>query len=112
MIFRLAKQEDKPHIMRLLNEAVLQMKNEGSEQWQDGYPNEEVVDEDFKYGTGYIAEDNGKVVGIVSLVFKQVETYDAIVGKWLTTGNSYMTIHRLVVDKELKGKGLAAYILK
>jgi predicted GNAT family acetyltransferase len=45
-------------------------------------------------------------------VVKQVENYDAIEGSWLTNENNYLVIHRLVVDKELKGKGLAASILK
>ena len=38
---------DLPNIWDIIQQAILKRKNEGSEQWQDGYPNLEIIQEDI-----------------------------------------------------------------
>ena len=46
--FRLAKSTDISQIWDLLQMAILRRKQDGSNQWQDGYPNMQVIKDDIK----------------------------------------------------------------
>ena len=41
--FRKASILDKNQIWEILKQAILRRKNEGSQQWQDGYPNLDII---------------------------------------------------------------------
>ena len=41
--FRLATLEEFPAIMEIINQAKARRKTDGSNQWQDGYPNLETI---------------------------------------------------------------------
>ncbi|WP_318529082.1 hypothetical protein [Ligilactobacillus aviarius] len=45
---RPATQRDLPSIMAIIHEAQALLKNDGSPQWQDGYPTEEVFQTDIQ----------------------------------------------------------------
>ena len=46
--FRKATLEDNEIIWTLLQQAIKRRKEDGSNQWQDGYPNENIVENDLK----------------------------------------------------------------
>lgn len=74
-------------------------------QWQNGYPNKNLIAEDIKKGQLYILEDNGEI-SAVFVYFKGVEPdYEQIDGKWLND-KPYGVLHRICVAK--KGNGIAA----
>ena len=52
--FKKADITDIPEIWAILQNAILRRKNDGSNQWQDGYPNPEVVKKDVENGYGYV----------------------------------------------------------
>ena len=45
--FRRAKIEDKEIIWKIIQLAILRRKADGSKQWQDGYPNEQSIENDI-----------------------------------------------------------------
>ncbi len=113
MMFRRTKNEDIPGIMRIIRQAQEYMKNQGINQWQNGYPNEEAFKEDIEKGYSYVVEDDGKIIGTIAVIFDGEPTYDKIYeGAWKTTGEPYAAIHRVAVDAELKGRGIAGMMIK
>lgn len=48
IIFRQAEGKDKHIIWEILQQAIERRRNDGSNQWQDGYPNLQTVENDIK----------------------------------------------------------------
>ena len=48
MVLRLAKIEEVAIIWEILQDAIAQRKKDGSDQWQNGYPNEQTVEDDIQ----------------------------------------------------------------
>jgi GNAT superfamily N-acetyltransferase len=109
--FRLATQSDANSVWTILQQAIVRRKNDGSNQWQDGYPNPDVVQRDIERGYGYVLTTNDEVVGYAAVILNDEPAYDAIVGKWLTNGDFYV-VHRIALSDQFIGKGLGKVILK
>ena len=57
-------------------------------------------------------EEEGQIVGTIAVIFDGEPTYDKIYnGAWLTTEELYAAIHRVAVDAECKGKGIAGAMI-
>lgn len=113
MEFRKSKTEDIPGIMRIIRQAQEYMKKQGIDQWQNGYPNEAVFQEDILKGYGYVMEEEGGIIGTIAVLFDGEPTYDRIYeGAWITQGIPYAAIHRVAVDAQLKGRGIAGRMIK
>ena len=63
LTFRKANLIDSEAIWDILQQAILKRKNEGSNQWQDGYPNPSVVENDLNNNFGYIVENQKNEIG-------------------------------------------------
>lgn len=105
---RKAKQTDKGRIWEIIQQAIALRKEQGSRQWQDGYPNEDVVQSDIDKEYGHVVEHEGKIIGYVAIIFDIEPAYNDIDGKWLSDGE-YVGIHRLASaqDPHIKGVGTA-----
>ncbi len=113
MIFRKANTEDIPAMMHIIRQAIEYMKRQGIDQWQNGYPNERVFAEDIRKGYSYVCEEAGEIVGTIAVVFDGEPTYDVIYdGAWLTVDEPYAAIHRIAVDNQCKGRGVAGQMIK
>lgn len=104
--FRQAQPEDVAQIWEILADAIQRRKEEGSEQWQDGYPNPSVVKADIEKGNGYVLVDGDVVVGYCAILINDEPEYAAIKGSWLTDGD-FVVYHRVAVAEDYLGKGLA-----
>lgn len=84
-------------------------------QWQEGtYPDAATVEGDIAQGIGYVLCDGGEVVGAVALTTQGEEGYRHIFdGAWLTPlDGPYVTVHRIAVSGEHRGKGLSKRIMQ
>lgn len=107
MEIRLASKNDMEAIMDIVRAAQAYFKMEKIPQWQNGYPNEESIEKDMARDSFYVLEDGGKILGVMAGIIGREVTYDKIYeGSWLTSGDSYITLHRVAVDPEEKGRGL------
>ena len=61
--FRKAKNSEATQIWNILQSAIKRRKAEGSNQWQDGYPNIEVVKNDIDNKEGFVLAENGNIIG-------------------------------------------------
>lgn len=112
MEFRKAMYSDINSIMNIIKDAQENFKNEGIDQWQNDYPNYEIIKHDILADNSYIILDHEVIVGTVSISFDGEKTYENIYeGEWLSNG-SYAVIHRMAIDNQYKGLGLSSWIIK
>lgn len=112
MKIRRAKEKDVAQIMNLIRQAQEYMRSQRIDQWQDGYPSEEVIKRDILDGISYVAEEGEKVVGTFAFTIAEEPTYHKIYeGTWRCEGD-YGVIHRVAVDNESKGKGIGGRIVE
>lgn len=111
MIFRKALQNDFGAIWKIIQYAKEVRKQEGSSQWQDGYPNEQTIRSDIDKGNGYVMTINEKVVAYIAIIFEIEPAYEVIEGQWLST-QPYAVVHRMAVLPQIKGKGFGHTLLQ
>jgi RimJ/RimL family protein N-acetyltransferase len=104
--FRKAKISEIPPIWDILQLAIQRRKEEGSDQWQDGYPNPEVVQKDIEKGAGFVLTDGEIIVGYCAILINDEPEYSKIEGKWLTN-EDFVVFHRVAISENYLGKGCA-----
>lgn len=105
-LIRKATPTDLPKIWQILEDAIVRRKADGSNQWQDGYPNPETIESDIAKDAGYVLEINSKIAGYVAILINDEPEYENLEGKWLTIGD-FVVFHRMAVAKDFLGKGVA-----
>ena len=103
--------EDIEKMMCVIHEAQESMHANGIPQWQDGYPNEEVISWDIQTGNSYVLVEDGNVIGTAYIVAGYEPNYDYIEeGKWLND-HPYVVVHRIAISKDYKGKDCARQLM-
>ncbi len=112
MQLRKAKEHDAAGIMKIIEQAQTDLKESGINQWQNGYPNTEVILNDIFHKNSYVLIDGDRLIGTAAISFDGEETYNTIYeGNWSSTGR-YAVIHRIAIDREYKGKGFSSVIIQ
>ena len=111
-IFRRAEARDMDEISRVIAEARAFMRTLGIDQWQDGYPEPEVLQNDIEIGQLYVISEGERVRAVAALSLLPEKVYDGIEGDWLSGGDAqYLTVHRMAADDASRGRGFAARML-
>ena len=108
--FRQATASDIPVIWSMLKAAIARRKADGSEQWQDGYPNPAVLQKDVDNGVGYVLTINDEIAGYTAILINDEPAYEGIEGAWLTN-EDFVVFHRVVIAEKFLGQGLAKKLL-
>ncbi|MCM8710326.1 GNAT family N-acetyltransferase [Clostridium sp. SYSU_GA19001] len=112
MQFRKTVEEDIISIMKIINAAQTYFKEQGIDQWQNGYPNYNSIENDINNGYSYVLDENDKIIGTAAVSFDGEKTYENIYnGAWITN-EEYAVVHRIAVDSNYKGQGIASIIIK
>lgn len=109
--FRQALPRDARQIWEILKKAIQRRKEDGSNQWQDGYPNRSVVNHDIEKGNGYVLADGDTIIGYCAVLINDEPEYANIKGKWLTNGD-FVVYHRVAISESYLGRGLAQQMLQ
>ena len=117
--FRKSTYDDVDKILEVIEKAKVKLKKLGLNQWQNGYPDRKIIENDINLGISYVLENiekNGnelksKIVGTIVLSPEKEVPYSKIEGKWITD-DDYMVIHRMAVDTDVKNRGLASKIME
>lgn len=114
MVIRETKKEDLKQVMEIIRMAQKLFKESGINQWQDGYPNKEVLLGDIRKRQSYVAEEEGRLIGTAVLSPEGESTYEKIEkGEWLTGPDAdYVVIHRIATHSDYKRRGTAGSFLK
>lgn len=108
--FRPARPDDLDTILATVAQARAAIARLGIDQWQDGYPEREVIEADITEGIGWVFEADGEVAGYLALAPSPEPVYAQIDGAWLC-GGDYLTVHRSCAGDAARGKGLGAAML-
>lgn len=109
--FRKATTSDISAIWNILQKAIARRKADGSKQWQDGYPNPEVLTKDIEKEIGFVLADNETIVGYVAVLINDEPAYADINGTWLTN-DDFVVFHRIAISENHIGKGLAKKMME
>ena len=107
---RKAKENDLPAIMEIIHQAQRTMKQDGFQQWTEGYPGEEILSKDIEKQSCYLLTDQEEIVAVVTLYMENDPNYRIIEeGNWKTE-ELYGTVHRLAVTEGRRQQGLAGIL--
>ncbi|MEO6948179.1 MAG: GNAT family N-acetyltransferase [Ginsengibacter sp.] len=109
--FRKAEKSDISPIWEILQEAILRRKKEGSNQWQDGYPNLEVIESDIQKRAGFVLTERETIIGYTAIMINDEPEYAHIKGKWLSN-DDFVVFHRVAISDKYSGRGLGKKILQ
>jgi GNAT superfamily N-acetyltransferase len=109
--FRQAKYSEASQIWQILKDAIKRRKEDGSNQWQDGYPNMEVVKSDIEKKIGFVLTQNDTIIGYSAVIINDEPDYINIDGKWLSD-QDFVVYHRVAISEGLLAKGMAKKMMK
>lgn len=111
MPLRKAISSELPIIWEIIRDAIALRKQDGSLQWQNGYPNEQTIYADIAMGYGYVLIDKEAILAYAALIFGVEPAYKIIDGKWLTDGD-YLVVHRVATAKASRQQGYASQLFE
>jgi len=88
-----------------IEQATTHLKEQGIDQWQDGYPNLESIKEDVKAYRGYFVTADETPAGYLCLDFEGEPVYGQLDGKWKCS-SGYAALHRLAIGDAYRSKGI------
>ncbi len=102
--YRTAVDSDLDEVHALISAATAAMIKDNILQWDEIYPNREIIAEDIENGQLTVGTDNGRIAVIYTLNQECDEGYTN--GEWEYTDNSFCVVHRLCVSPEYQNKGI------
>lgn len=108
MTIRKAIPDDAARVLEILEDAKAALRQNGVDQWQNGYPNDESVRSDIDAGICHVLEISGEIAATAAVYVGNEPTYNDIMdGAWQTDSRTYGIIHRIAVDERFKNTGAA-----
>jgi ribosomal protein S18 acetylase RimI-like enzyme len=92
-----------PGVVRLISATTQTMREHGIYQWDDIYPNEEIITKDVNSRSLYVLEQDDLCLAAMSLNQEQDEAYQKV--PWFG-GEPVLVVHRLCVDPAYQGHGM------
>lgn len=102
---RKAEMEDRNEIWAIIQQSIERRKQDGSTQWQNGYPNMGTVESDIAKGFAYVLTVDGEIAVYAALILNDEPAYSTIEGAWLSDGE-FVVVHRVAVDGKFAGQGM------
>jgi len=110
--YRRAEEKDVAQIMKVIRDAQATLKEDGVNQWQDGFPTEEVIHEDMSVRSAFVILVDDIVSGFFVLAFGIEPDYVKPVRGAFKNNEPYAAIHRTAISKECKGKGVSRFMFQ
>lgn len=109
MIITKAVFSDIDDIVNIIEQAKDYLKSKNINQWQDGYPNRETFLNDLNNDNLYVVKEDDNTIAVFAIT-NHDSNYDVIYdGKW-NSDISYAAVHRIAINNNHKGKGVAKFI--
>lgn len=100
---RLATEADVGALLRLLEKCVTAMRAAGIEQWDEVYPNLEIITQDIAASTLHVLTADAQVIAAITVD----DTMDPLWRDldWSVGGEPALAVHRLMVEPTWQGRG-------
>ncbi|WP_125547367.1 GNAT family N-acetyltransferase [Levilactobacillus lindianensis] len=113
MYLRKAKPEELDLICDIIEDGKKQLADAGIDQWQNEYPNRDVIASDIDNGRAVIYNsDDHETLGVAAVIEAPDNSYDTLEGKWLSDTTKYVTVHRVAIFSHHQGKGYASQLFR
>ena len=107
----LASERDIDRVMTLVAACIDDMRSAGIEQWDDVYPDRQMMLQDARDGSLYLASvDQEPLVG--TLVVNDVQSPEYLDVPWTMTGDRIAVVHRLMIDPRYQRRGIARELMR
>ena len=103
--FRRAGTDDLDALVALYGAAAQDMREKGIDQWDEYYPDREIFAEDVESGDMTLGFLDGKLACAYVVNREYDPEYE--LGAWDHTEGDFCVLHRLCVNPEMQGRGLA-----
>ena len=113
MKIRRSTLNDVAQIMVIINDAKTYLASQNIDQWQNGYPNAEQVENDIEKGESFVVvNDDDTIMATSMFTLRKEPTYKEILeGNWLISEDEvYGVVHRMAIKKEYRKLGLATFL--
>ncbi|MDB2675688.1 GNAT family N-acetyltransferase [Flavobacteriales bacterium] len=104
MDIRKAQANELDQIMDVYRSCVKGMIELGIDQWDESYPNREVIKNDLEIGDYYVGILDGEIISGIKIDTKQDPTYLSI--DWEDKTNNFMVVHRLCAKTKVWSQGV------
>ncbi len=111
MELRFAQPGELAMAMELINMGKRYLKQQGVDQWQDGYPDESRIALDIERKKGFFAVEDGEILGYLCVDYDGEPAYDHLNGQWAEEG-PYVVVHRMAFSDEARGKGVSSKVFR
>lgn len=108
MRIRLAHKKELEVLDGIVKDATKRMDEQGIPQWDEIYPNKEILWKDLERQEMYVIEAGGRVAGLIIMNEDQSPEYAAV--EWMYPGRA-LVVHRLTVHPAHQHKGLATHLM-
>ena len=111
---RSAEKKDLPQIIALFDVSRKTMKEQGIDQWQDGYPFASDIEDDIDNQRAYVLYSDGTLVGYFAYTTGKEDVYENITeGEFREEKEyRYSSVHRVAVTPERRGHGFGSKIFE
>ncbi len=106
MELKLAEFKDIEIAVKIIDEAKAHLKEQGINQWQNGYPDYDAIKKDISTNKGYFLVNEDEILGYLCIDFDGEPAYDTLKGSW-NSNKKYVVVHRLAFSQNARGKGIA-----
>jgi ribosomal protein S18 acetylase RimI-like enzyme len=100
---------DTDSIMALIRLAVAEMQRQGIFQWDEHYPNREIIAEDIAADSLYKIHTGGDIAGIIVLNENQSPEYATL--SWRDSNGKPLCVHRVCIHPAFQREGLARRLM-
>ncbi len=109
MVLTKTTKDDVEHVMQIIETAKKHLKEQGIDQWQDGYPDIACITADAETGKGYFFKEDGEVLGYICIDFDGEPAYDTLEGEW-ACDEKYVVGHRMAMSEKSRGKNYSSEV--
>ncbi|KMT23130.1 GNAT family N-acetyltransferase [Clostridium cylindrosporum] len=104
-----ANKNNLPKIMDVLKDTIISMNTEGLYQWNENYPNEEIILNDMEKEELFVKVEDETIKGFIVLNEHDDKGYENL--DWKYEKEKSLIIHRLCVSPKYQGNGVAKEIM-
>ena len=97
-------------IINLIKDVIKGMLNENIDQWDEIYPNSDVIISDINTKSAYGYFNKNKLIGYIAINSVFSPEYQTV--NWKDKDGKFLVIHRLCVNTNSQGKGIGKQLLK
>ncbi len=92
--------------MSIINEAKRHLKEQGIDQWQNGYPDYSSIEKDIMQEKGFFIVEDDIILGYLCIDYDGEPAYSSMQGTW-NTSEKYVVVHKMAFTENARGKGIS-----